>query len=53
MGVGAGVNLPGMPRVWTVMAQRLQHAGAITVHALKDGDRGMAGENPKLQRDED
>jgi len=33
--------------------QRLQHAGAITVHALKDGDRGMAGENPKLQRDED
>ncbi|MEM5517135.1 P-type conjugative transfer protein TrbL [Henriciella sp. AS95] len=33
--------------------QRLQHAGAITVHALKDGDRGMAGDNPKLQRDED
>ena len=25
--VGAGVNLPGMPRVWTVMVQRLQCAG--------------------------
>ncbi|MEQ9315217.1 MAG: P-type conjugative transfer protein TrbL, partial [Henriciella sp.] len=33
--------------------QRLQHAGAITVHALKDGDRGMAGDNPKLRNEED
>ncbi len=33
--------------------QRLQHAGAITVHALKDGDRGMAGDNPKLRSEED
>ncbi len=33
--------------------QRLQHAGAITVHALKDGDSGMAGDNPKLRSEED
>ncbi len=33
--------------------QRLQHAGAITLHALKDGDRGMSGDNPKLEDKED
>ena len=33
--------------------QRLQHVSAITVHALKDGDRGMAGDNPKLRNEED
>ncbi|MEP0314241.1 MAG: P-type conjugative transfer protein TrbL [Hyphomonas sp.] len=33
--------------------QRVQHAGAITIHALKEGDRGMAGDNPNLKREEE
>jgi type IV secretion system protein TrbL len=33
--------------------QRLQHASALTVHALRDGDRGMSGAIPSLKNDED
>ena len=33
--------------------QIVQQASATAVHTLKDGDRGMAGDNPKLGQDED
>ena len=33
--------------------QRLQHAGTLAVHTLRDGDRGMSGAIPSLKNDED
>ena len=57
MAHGAEANPTGSDRpAWARRLrtdQRVQHAGAITVHALKEGDRGMAGDNPNLKREEE
>ena len=57
MAHGAEANSTGSDRpAWARRLrtdQRVQHAGAITVHALKEGDRGMTGDNPNLKREEE
>tara|TARA_A100001391_G_scaffold140219_1_gene98264 strand:- start:2902 stop:3075 length:174 start_codon:yes stop_codon:yes gene_type:complete len=57
MAHGAEANPTGSDRpAWARRLrtdQRVQHAGAITVHALKEGDRGMTGDNPNLKREEE
>lgn len=57
MAHGAEANPTGSDRpAWARRLrtdQRVQHASAITVHALKEGDRGMTGDNPNLKREEE
>ena len=38
MRMGTGINLPDMPRVWTIMVQRLQYAGGCVPSKTKAAD---------------
>ncbi|MCA8902791.1 MAG: P-type conjugative transfer protein TrbL, partial [Hyphomonas sp.] len=55
-GSNAGETAPPSKPAWArrlTAEQRLQHAGALTVHALRDGDRGMGSASPDLGHKED